>query len=142
MLLQFPCRFVPRAHTLRAPNYAIIQIAICIPRLFLVDPDAGASLSRSDVNSALCISEQSRSISNIRFRSRSLNVYMCTYMFFFIFKFYDEFFWVYSKYHRGNIQRKYKCIYVRIAADDATSVVRKRLRIRIHYAGDAYRKFE
>lgn len=24
----------------RAPNYAIIQIAICVPRLFLVDPDA------------------------------------------------------------------------------------------------------
>lgn len=36
-LLQFPCWLVPRA---RAPNYAIIQIAICVPRLFLVDPDA------------------------------------------------------------------------------------------------------
>jgi len=49
---------------------------------------------------------------------------------------------MYSEYHRGNIRRKYTRIYVRIAADDATSVVRKRLRIRIHYAGDAYRKFD
>lgn len=29
--------FRARAHYLRAPNYAIIQIAICVPQLFLVE---------------------------------------------------------------------------------------------------------
>lgn len=69
-------------------------------------------------------------------------MYIYVPFFFFIFKFYDEFFGCIPSITTEIYQHKYKRIYVRIAADDATSVMRKRLRIRIHYAGDAYRKFE